>query len=121
MCNTDWKEWLRKSTNDSLRGVARKLGIDNSQIHREIKSGGLSADRVISIAHAYDLNVIDALLETGHIFPKDDPRGGITFEAAIERLVELHESNVPGGSQDDYDLVADQSPEEGGDPDDYQP
>ena len=45
------KEWALKVTGDSLRGIARSIGVNQGNFSRQIQDG-LSADRVIAIAHA---------------------------------------------------------------------
>lgn len=66
--------WLRTATDDSRRGVARTIGVDSGQLTREVQRG-LTADRVISIARAYGLNIVTALVDTGHLAPYEADRG----------------------------------------------
>lgn len=115
-------EWVKEATGDSLRGVAEKLGINQGNFSRQAAKG-LDADRVIAIAHAYKLDVVLALIDTGHLRPDDDPRSqDATLTNAIAVLKRLQEGNVRGIVQDEYDLVADGSEEEGGgEPDHYEP
>lgn len=116
------KEWLDSFTNDSLRAVARSAGMNEGNFSGKVKKG-LTADEVISIAHAYKLDVVKALIDTGHLLPSDDPRSqDATLSNAITMLKRLQEGDVRGIVQDEYDLVADGSEEEGGgEPDDYEP
>lgn len=115
-------EWVKEATGDSLRGVAEKLGINQGNFSRQAAKG-LDADRVIAIAHAYKLDVVLALIDTGHLLPSDDPRSqDAALSNAIAVLKRLQEGNVRDVVQDDYELVADDSEEEGGgEPDDYEP
>lgn len=116
------KEWALKVTGDSLRGIARSIGVNQGNFSRQIQDG-LSADRVIAIAHAYNLNAVDALLETGHLNTNDAPqKSDVTLNGMIELLQQLQDNaHVQGAVQNDYGLVADESPDEGGTPDDYEP
>lgn len=116
------KEWLESFTNDSLRAVARSAGMNEGNFPGKVKKG-LTADEVISIAHAYKLDVVLALIDTGHLRPDDDPRSqDAALSNAITMLKRLQEGNVRDVVQDDYELVADDSEEEGGgEPDDYEP
>lgn len=116
------KEWLESFTNDSLRAVARSAGMNEGNFPGKVKKG-LTADEVISIAHAYKLDVVLALIDTGHLLPSDDPRTqDAALSNAIAVLKRLQEGNVRDVVQDDYELVADDSEEEGGgEPDDYEP
>lgn len=116
------KEWLESFTNDSLRAVARSAGMNEGNFPGKVKKG-LTADEVISIAHAYKLDVVLALIDTGHLRPSDDPRTqDAALSNAITVLKRLQDSNVRDIMQDDYELVADDSEEEGaGEPDDYEP
>ena len=115
-------EWVKEATGDSLRGVAEKLGVNQGNFSRQAAKG-LDADRVIAIAHAYKLDVVLALIDTGHLRPDDDPRSqDATLSNAIAVLKRLQEGNVRDMMQDEYDLVADGSEEEGGgEPDHYEP
>ena len=113
------KEWVLTATGDSLRGVARALGMDSGQLSRE-SNKGLDADRVIEISYAYGLNPVVELQKTGHLRPEtsDD-----TVDSILDRMLDLAEqaknklSNEPDPHvhpvvQDDYGLVADSSPDE---------
>lgn len=111
-------EWITSATNDTRRGVARTIGMDSGQLSREVRRG-LTSDRVIEIARAYKLNVIKALVDTGHINPDEAPEVlGQQLNTALDDIVRIaHQLN-----QGDYGLAADSSPEEGdGNPDDYLP
>lgn len=116
------KEWLESFTNDSLRAVARSAGMNEGNFPGKVKKG-LTADEVISIAHAYKLDVVLALIDTGHLRPSDDPRSqDAALTNAITMLKRLQEQGVRDVVQDDYELVADDSEEEGGgEPDNYEP
>ena len=119
---TDHREWVKAATGDSLRAVARAIGVNESNFNGQA-ARGLSADRVIAIAHAYSLNAVDALLETGHLNMSDAPqKSDVTLNGMIELLQQLQDNaHVQGAVQNDYGLVADESPDEGGTPDDYEP
>lgn len=125
------KEWLKKATGDSQRGVARRIGIDHTQINREVAKG-LDADRVIQISYAYGLNPVVELQQTGHLRPEtnDDTVDGATHfqliatvETSVDSMEILWPSDISftdeGGmkinhtdlSQDTYPCETDQ-PEE---------
>lgn len=107
-------EWAKTATGESVRAIAKRIGVDSSNLSRQMRAG-LTADRVIEIARAYDLSIIRALVDTGHISMKEAP-GAIDTKIteAIETLAKLNH-------QTDYGLAADTSPDEGGTPDDYEP
>lgn len=112
------EKWAREKTHDSLRGIARAIGVNEGNFSRQIKDG-LDADRVIAIARAYGLGVIPSLVETGHINPEEAPEvlNG-QLNKALEDIVRVAQQM----NQHDYGLAADSSPEEGdGNPDDYLP
>ena len=117
------EKWAREATNDSLRGIARAIGVNEGNFSRQIKQG-LDADRVIMIARAYDLGVMKSLVETGHLTPEEAPEiVDAQITDALDRLIRLREeAQALERKQSDYGLVADNSPEEGaGAPDDYEP
>lgn len=65
----DYYQWMLDYTGDSLRGIARKLGVKGASNLSKQARIYLSADRVIEIAHAYGKDPIEALRQTGHIKP----------------------------------------------------
>ncbi|WP_288833744.1 hypothetical protein [uncultured Corynebacterium sp.] len=116
-------DWITDATGDTRRGVARNIGVDPAQLTREVKRG-LDADRVIQIARHYELNIMKALVETGHLTLDEAPEiVDAQITDALDRLVRLHkEAQALENKQSDYGLVADSSPEEGaGAPEDYEP
>lgn len=111
----DHREWVKQATGDSLRGVARKLGINEGNFPGQARKG-LTADRVIEIARAYHVNIVKALVDTGHISIGEAP------EVIDEKLGKMIDTLVRLREQSQYGLAADSSPEEGdGNPDDYLP
>ena len=103
------KEWLKKATGDSQRGVARRIGIDHTQINREVAKG-LDADRVIQISYAYGLNPVVELQQTGHLRPETNDD---TVDSILDRMLDLAEQAKHRlEAQSDYGLVADNSPDE---------
>lgn len=110
------EEWAKEVTGDSLRGIAQKIGVNQSNFSRQIKSG-LSADRVIMIARAYNLNQVQALIDTGHI---DEPAINTTPNEIIADLISLADrakQAYPTSMSDPYasmplHAVADNSPDE---------
>lgn len=111
----DHKLWMRQATADSMRGVARKIGVDSAQLSREL-GRGLTSDRVIEIARAYHVNIVKALVDTGHISIGEAP------QVIDEKLGQMIDTLIRLREQSQYGLAADSSPEEGdGNPDDYLP
>lgn len=101
-----------------MRAVARRIGANEGNFPGKV-ARGLTADLVIEIARAYKLNVIQALVDTGHINPEEAPEVlSSQIESAFEEIRRIAERV----KQSDYSLVADSSPEEGdGNPDNYEP
>lgn len=114
------KEWVLNATGDSLRGVARTLGINQGNFPGQV-ARGLDADRVIEIAYAYNLDAVKALQDTGHLRVETKPE---TVDGLLDQVLAIAEqakqqldSNSPTPHvrpprQTDYDLVADTSPDE---------
>lgn len=117
----DNSEWVKEFTGDSLRGVARKLGLGASNLQRQLKAY-LPADRVIEIANAYGKDPVRALKETGHIKDVQPLTPSELIEQAQELLTQAHRQlETPAFDiqdfnvrRSDYDLVADNSPTERG-------
>lgn len=105
---TTHKDWVLTATGDSLRGVARTLGINEGNFVTRVGKG-LDADRVIEIAYAYDLDPVKALRDTGHLRPETDAP---TVDNILDRMLDLAEQAKKQLNADDYDLVADSSPDE---------
>ena len=103
------KEWVLTATGDSLRGVARRLGINQGNFPGQV-ARGLDADRVIEISYAYGLNPVVELQKTGHLRPEtsDD-----TVDTILDRMLDLaSQAKHHLEAQSDYGLVADDSPDE---------
>lgn len=103
------KEWVLSATGDSLRGVARTLGINEGNFVTRVGKG-LDADRVIEISYAYGLNPVVELQKTGHLRPEtsDD-----TVDTILDRMLDLaSQAKHHLEAQSDYGLVADNSPDE---------
>lgn len=76
------EQWIR-SIKDGLTPTmaAQRAGLAHTTVLRQLAKGGLTADNVIAIAHAYGVKAGDALVETGHITPLDLDGTGV--EAAL--------------------------------------
>ena len=115
------EKWAREAANgESLRAIARAINVNEGNFSRQIKNG-LDADRVIQIARAYQQDIIQALIDTGHIDLREVPEvRNAQIGAALDRIISISEEVKT--LQSDYGLVADSSPREGeGAPDDYEP
>ena len=76
----------------------------------------MNADRVIEIARAYNISIVRALVDTGHIKVNEAPQViDEKINSMLDTLARLHQQ------QSEYGLAADTSPDEGGTPDDYEP
>lgn len=61
-------EWLEKLPGSpSITAAARESGIQKTTLMRQLDRGHIPAENVIAIARAYDVNVVDALVATGHL------------------------------------------------------
>lgn len=62
------EEWIKGIEEGLTPTVAAKAaGLSHTTVIRQLNRSGLSAESVISIARAYKVSIIDALVDTGHI------------------------------------------------------
>lgn len=137
-------EWFKRVTrNDSNRRASELAEISPATLGRQLKAGELSADLIIKIAQAYDESPVVALVDLGLVSAKWMREIGTTTalsRATDEELTDelLRRLNLIADEPVD-DLaarrsnrnishvdftaygVADDSPDEGGNPDDYVP
>lgn len=76
-----WLELVQQG--DSVRSVATRAGVDNSTLSRQIKAGEIRSDMVIRIARGLGLDVIDALVASGHVTAEE---AGVTRPSSTLRL-----------------------------------
>ena len=80
---TNAHEWLKATCgDDSFREIARRAGLSDSIISRQLNSGAFSFDVAISIAREYETSVLAALVANGHI--TNEEAGMSTVEAALQ-------------------------------------
>lgn len=70
MKQTDHNAWLERSTQDSIRQIARTAGITHRTLGYQLEKGAISPENVIAIAEAYGLHPVGALVETGYLEEK---------------------------------------------------
>ena len=132
----DHKTWVKNATGDSIRAVARKLGINEGNFNGKVNTG-LTAELVMRVADAYGISRVQALIDTGHLPPREaHQETAEEIAARIERdvrtLAEMagEKSNIvqfrPRREYDPTqgipnDAVADSSPDTEGDLDDLDP
>lgn len=72
MTQTNITTWLTTTVGeDTLNAVAVRSGVSGATLHRQSKSGDFSPETVVSIARAYEVSVIDALIAQGLIDATD--------------------------------------------------
>lgn len=119
LMNETHKQWIRQATGgDSIREIGRNTGISHAAIVRSLNRNGLSTDQVVRIAHAYGVDITEALQDTG-ILPKgeEEARGPREIAEAIKRLADqladqaapnnvtsLFDKTTPESDPADYDL-----------------
>lgn len=140
-------EWLRNVTSDSTNAVARQAGLVPRTFARQVERGRIDAESVIGIAVAYGIHPVGALADTGYIdnkFAREiDPSAALSlvseealarevlrrmkmgirtdaFTTPVDELAERRRVSEVSDTMPDT-AVADESPEEGGAPDDYEP
>ena len=132
----DHKTWVRNATGDSIRAVARKLGINEGNFNGKVNAG-LTAELVMRVADAYGLSRVQSLIDTGHLPPREAHQETAEEIAArikrdVRTLAEMAENNsniIPLRPRREYDptqgipddAVADSSPDTEGDLDDIDP
>ncbi|MDV2477415.1 transcriptional regulator [Rhodococcus zopfii] len=84
----DHRQWLEKLINgDSYRTAARKIGIDQSTITKQLSRGGIRPENVIAFARAYGRKAADELVATGYLKRSDVE--GLGVEEALKRATNL--------------------------------
>lgn len=63
-------EWFAKVTSDSVRSVARTVGLPPRTLATQLEKGRVSPENVIAIAMAYDIHPVRALVDTGYLEPQ---------------------------------------------------
>ncbi|WP_141681561.1 hypothetical protein [Corynebacterium phoceense] len=63
-------EWLSKVTDDSVRSIARTVGLPPRTLATQLEKERISPENVISIAIAYGAHPVRALVDTGYLAEK---------------------------------------------------
>lgn len=137
----DVSEWYNGLTNsDTVRSAGSKIGVSHTTLSRQLRSGVLAAEVVIDLCRAYNRSPVTGLIETGYLQKWETE--GVSIPYALEQatneelLDEIMRRSDPqarylfDGDEDTIGLspnamplraVADDSPEEWGTPDDFEP
>ena len=75
----NWIDGVRGT--DSIREVARRAGLNQATLNRQVNLDAIGYDVVRDIARAYSRPVLSALVATGHLSPEDVGLGDV--EAAL--------------------------------------
>ncbi|WP_145941711.1 hypothetical protein [Corynebacterium glyciniphilum] len=68
----DPKKWIESLPGTpSLTAAAKRSDIQKTTLIRQIDRGTIPSDNVIAIARAYGVNIVDALIATGHLEPTE--------------------------------------------------
>lgn len=66
------QEWVKRLIgNDSINAAAKKSGINQSTLNRQVTSGKISVETIIALAGGYGISRCRALVETGFITNSD--------------------------------------------------
>lgn len=66
------KSWYESTVkDDSVNAAARKSGIVQTTLSRQVKARNFTAETVIAISRAYGVGVIRSLVQTGHLTNSD--------------------------------------------------
>lgn len=75
-------EWLREIThNDPINRISQVTGIPYATLYKRFKSNELATDEIIAIAHSYDINPVEALVQTGVI--SEEEAAGVRGDEAL--------------------------------------
>ncbi|MDN6428045.1 winged helix-turn-helix domain-containing protein [Acidipropionibacterium jensenii] len=66
---TDFRHWLRDLNGRRVTAddIAHKLGVSRTTVTRRLVNDELTADELITLANAYDVNPLQALVDLGRI------------------------------------------------------
>lgn len=99
-------EWYENATHgESVYAVAKKAGVSQVTLGRQLKRGNLSVDVAVKVAHAYNLSPFEPLILAGIITREDLATygGGATLDDLAdetllavlgERLQQRHQSPI---------------------------
>lgn len=63
-------DWFAKVTSDSVRAVARTVGLPPRTLATQLEKGRVSPENVIAISAAYGAHPVRALVDTGYLDPQ---------------------------------------------------
>jgi hypothetical protein len=91
---TRQSKWLETATNgSSAREIAAATQLPHTTVSRWIRSAAFPCSAVITIARAYNANVVDALVASGYITPEDRraaaDRAGVANATDQDLITEL--------------------------------
>lgn len=84
---TTWFEAL--SNGDAINAAAKKAGVDQATLNRQLAKGVLSPAMTVALARAYQVDVLDALVTQGLITDDDIAAHGIRVSLADASDAEL--------------------------------
>lgn len=92
------EQWIRSLEEGLTPTVAAKAaGLSHTTVLRQLERGGLSAENVIAIARKYEVNIVDALIDTGHVYDNEVEIVGVSKALAYatnEQILEEMLSRV---------------------------
>lgn len=75
-------QWLREITHDdSINKISQLTGIPYATLYKRFKSNELATDEIITIAHSYGINPVEALVQTGVI--SEEEAAGVRGDNAL--------------------------------------
>lgn len=76
----------------SITELSERSGVSRKAIHALFNGGDFKGDTLEAICKALDMNLLELLLESGHINPKD-------VSKAMQRMVHRRKKGIVGGLQ----------------------
>lgn len=99
--------WFDRITGDDTpNAAAKRSGVNQPTLSRQIKAGALSAEVIVAIARAYDADAIEGLIIGGLITEADVRKHGaeVLLEQITDRRIadEVYERMVEGRGVEEF-------------------
>lgn len=64
--------WINYALGSNPHAVAKAIGADPSYLYKKVKAEKLSAEQVIAISEAFDVDPVRSLVDTGFLKPREE-------------------------------------------------